>query len=284
MNTYAFSLKKMKHGLSAGLGAVVLTVALSGNALAEDEVSQGRAFLEKQEFTQAAAAFAKGFDAGNGEAGFYLARMVELGVGFPADTNKARILYLASAEKGSASALNRLGLMHLRGENVRQDYVAAAELICKSADLGNQEGQFNCAGLELDGTGLKQDPTAALNNYKKAALSGHVGAKNMLAVMTRQGTGTPANAEHAFKLFEEIGAYGNPVALFNLGEMLESGEGTAADPVKAHLYFNLANERGHPSAGAALETITAEMSKEQIEEAQTLARDWKPASNESNSQ
>ena len=59
--------------------------------------------------------------------------------------------------------------------------------------------------------------------------------------------------------------------------MLEKGEGTAPDPVRAHLYYNLANERGHPGARAALERLTATMTPEQIADAQARARNWKPA-------
>ena len=257
-----------------GATAGALLISLCASVAQADSVSEGKSQLEKQEFTKAAETFAQGFDKGEGEAGFYLAPMVELGVGFPADQEKARILYLASAEKGSASALNRLGLMHLRGENVRQDFVAAAELICKSADLGNVEGQFNCGGLFLDGTGQQVNASTAFSYYQKAAVEGHVGAKNMLAIMTRQGTGTQADGKKALEMFTEVAALGNPVALFNLAQIYENGEGTPSSPIDAHLYYNLANERGHPNARTALEALTATMTREQLEEAQTRARAW----------
>src|SRR5262245_11430522 len=110
--------------LSAALMAAALGLALPVTAFA-GPLEEGRKLLEKKDFTGAAKAFAEGFDKGDGEAGFHLARMVELGVGFPADSVKARALYIGAAEKGSPAAMNRLGLMHLRGEGVRQDFAAA---------------------------------------------------------------------------------------------------------------------------------------------------------------
>lgn len=267
------------HRAAMALSALVLggfsAVSLAPAVIA-GELEDGKSLLEQKDFSGAAKKFAEGFDKGDGEAGFHLARMVELGVGFTADPVKARALYIVSAETGSSAAMNRLGLMYLRGENVRQDFAAGAELICKSADLGNQEAQFNCAGLALEGTGREKDPQAAFNYYSKAQVSGHVGALNMLAVLTRAGTGTSADAGKALKLFEQGASLGNPVSLFNLGQMLERGEGTAPDLVRAHLYYNLANERAHPAAREALERLTGQMSPGQIEDAQARARNWKP--------
>ncbi|MCZ7447866.1 tetratricopeptide repeat protein [Agrobacterium rhizogenes] len=256
----------------AFVGALGMVMPVSAGPL-ED----GKALLEKKDFANAARTFADGFDKGDGEAGFHLARMVELGVGFTPDPVKARALYIAAAERGSAAAMNRLGLMHLRGENVRQDFAAASELICKAADLGNMEAQFNCAGLALDGLGRAKDPAIAFGYYQKASQSGHTGGRNMEAALLRTGTGTEQDAAKAVKLFEQGASLGNPVSLYGFAEMLEKGEGAAADPVRAHLYYNLANERGHPGARAALERLTANMTSAEIEDAQARARNWKPA-------
>lgn len=258
------------------LAVIALMGALAQPASA-GTLEDGKTLLEKKDFANAAKAFAEGFDKGDGEAGFHLARMVELGVGFTPDAVKARALYIAAAEKGSAAAMNRLGLMHLRGENVRQDFAAAAELICKAADLGNPEAQFNCAGLALDGLGRAKDPASAFGYYEKASQNGHTGARNMEAALLRTGTGTEQDLARAVKLFEQGASLGNPVALYGFAEMLEKGEGVAADPIRAHLYYNLANERGHPGARASLERLTASMTPTEIEDAQARARNWKPA-------
>lgn len=275
------SLMFKSHGRSfAYFSAIALVLSTSiGFSICASAapLDDGRALLEQQDFANAAKAFAEGFDKGDGEAGFHLARMVELGVGFTPDPVKARALYIAAAEKGSAAAMNRLGLMHLRGENVRQDFAAAAELICKAADLGNMEAQFNCAGLTLDGIGRDRDAAAALALYVKASNSGHTGARNMEAALLRTGTGTGQDLVKAAKLFEQGASLGNPVALYGFAEMLEQGEGIAPDSIRAHLYYNLANERGHPGARAALERLTANMTPAEIEDAQVRARNWKPA-------
>lgn len=264
-----------RRGQAVACTALAL-LALAGPATAK-ELDDGKAALGRKEFTLAAQKFAAGFDSGDAEAGFYLARMIELGVGFAADPVKARALYVASAAKGSPAAMNRLGLMHLRGESVRQDYAAAAELICKAADLGDTDALFNCAGLALEGTGRAKDAKVAYGFYDKAAKAGHTGARNMAAVLLRSGNGIDKDAAKAADYFEKGAAAGNPVALFSLAEMLEKGEGRAADPVSAHLYYNLANERSHPAARAALDRLGATLTAEQIAQAQTRARNWKPS-------
>ena len=241
-----------------------------------NELTDGKDLLASKDYSAAARKFAAGFDNGDSEAGFHLARMIELGVGFEVDLEKARALYIVLADQGSAAAMNRLGLMYLRAESVRQDYAAGAELVCKAADQGNAEGAFNCAGLALEGTGREPDPKAAYDYFAKAEAAGHVGALNMLAALIRSGTGTAADPKRALKLFERGASFGNPVSLFNLGEMLERGEGAAPDPVRAHLYYNLASERGHPAARDALMRVTGAMKPAQIADAQSRARNWKP--------
>ena len=69
---------------------------------------------------------------------------------------------------------------------------------------------------------------------------------------------------------------GNALAQFNLGVNYTSGEGVPQDDVLAHKWFNLAAAQGDASAKKNRAIVTDRMTREQIAEAQRLAREWKP--------
>ena len=121
------------------------------------KLEEGKQLLEKKEFAAAAKVFAgRVRNSATRSPAFIWPAWFELGVGFTPDMVKARALYIAAAEKGSAAAINRLGLMHLRGEQVRQDYAAASDLICKAAGLNNSEAPVQLRHLGAGRHGPKE--------------------------------------------------------------------------------------------------------------------------------
>lgn len=238
-------------------------------------IKTGLKQLDEKTYAQAIKSFNDAYGVGDGDGAFYIGRMTELGVGLQPDIAKARALYLAAADKGSAKAMNRLGLMAWRGENVLQDYVAAAELICKAADKGDPDGQFNCAGLYSEGKGRPKDIAKAIAYYEKAAGQGHIGALNALGFAYRDGVGVKADLAKAQGYFEKAAAKGNPVGLYELGAMYEAGRPMTRDFVRAHAYYNLASARQHSGAAAALQRVSANMSADDVAKAQSEAKAWK---------
>jgi len=263
-------------------------LAAPGSALAQEAaptegssaLARGLAALEQDDFEVALQNFQSAFEAGEPDAGFYLGRMAELGIGVEADFEAARVLYAAAADAGSARAMNRIGLMHFRGEGVLQDYLAAQELICAAAEQGDRDAGFNCAGFLLEGIGVADDaePEAirdtAFALYRDAAEQGHIGAMNALAFAHRDGLAPDPDMEQALALFRRAADLGNPIALFELGLMLEEGVGIEPDLVAAHMHFNLAASRRHPTAPQALVRVTEQLSPSEILEAQQRARSW----------
>ena len=70
---------------------------------------------------------------------------------------------------------------------------------------------------------------------------------------------------------------GQPGAEFNLGLMYATGQGVPQDYVRAHMWFSLSAAQGEQRAVKTLEMAERRMPPAQINEAQKLARDWKPA-------
>jgi len=113
-----------------------------------------------------------------------------------------------------------------------------------------------------------------------AAEQGDAEAQADLGVMYRDGKGIPQDAVEATRWFRLAADQGNRGAQVNLGVMYLRGEGTSQDVVQAAMWHYLAAERGFPPAEANVPGIEAQMTAEQIAEAQRLARDWTPTTPE----
>ena len=134
--------------------------------------------------------------------------------------------------------------MYADGEGVAQDYVEAAKWYRRAAEQGDDSAQFNLGRMYADGEGVAQDYVEAAKWYRRAA------------------------------------EQGDDSAQFNLGRMYADGEGVAQDYVLAHMWLNLSTSRTsgdeHKGDAEMRDAIAVEMTREQVAEAQRLAREWKP--------
>jgi hypothetical protein len=163
--------------------------------------------------------------------------------------NYTRALRLAqlAAEEGNARAQSLLGLLYYQGRGVSQDDSNAAKWFRLAADQGEAHAQFNLGVMYAEGQGVPQDYAEATRWYRLAADQGEARAQ------------------------------------FNLGVSYAEGQGVERDYSSSYMWFNLAASR-FPSSEpdrrrVALnnrDLIASKMSREQIAEAQKLAREWKP--------
>src|SRR5882724_5667141 len=157
------------------------------------------------------------------------------------DSQKALRLIRPLANDGDAVAQFNLGLMYATGQGVQQDNAAAALWFRKAAEQGYAPAQSNLGTVYLYGRGVTQDDTEAVAWFRRAAEQGH------------------------------------PVAKLFLGVMYAEGRGVPQDYVRAHMWFSLAAAQGEQRAVKTLEMAERRMTPAQLNEAQKLARDWKPA-------
>ena len=122
----------------------------------------------------------------------------------------------------------------------RGDYPAALKEWRPLAEQGNAYAQFNLGFMHGNGEGVAQDDAEAVEWYRRAAEQGLV------------------------------------VAQHNLGLMYAKGEGVLQDYVQAHKWFNLAAIRGSDEARDNRDFVAEEMTRDQIAQAQRLAREWQP--------
>lgn len=258
------------------LGLSTLTTHAVAAQSSTDDLGLGLAALESRDFPAASQFFADAFKNAQPDGAFYLGRMLELGLGSEPDAQAAIALYIAGSSNGSAPSKNRLGVLHMDGKGVLQDFERGASLICEAAELGDPNGAYNCANLLLEGKGVEQDEVKAYEWFKKSADLGHIGAKNLYATALLMGTHVEQDHPGAIALFEETAAEGNPFGLFSLGRAYALGVGIEQDPIKAHAYLNLAATLNYPLAADARALVEQNMSDDDIRQAQQFAKSWKP--------
>jgi TPR repeat protein len=158
------------------------------------------------------------------------------GASFAADFADTR----TAAEQGDASGQSNLGVRYELGQGVPQDYAEAAKWYRRAAEQGNANGQYNLGLMYDNGKGVPQDYAEAAKWYRLAAEQGDASGQS------------------------------------NLGFMYDTGQGVPQDYILAHMWFNLAASRGDSKAPENRDVVAGKMTREQIAEAQRLAREWTP--------
>lgn len=250
----------------------VVLVSLASGSWA-DPLDSGKLSFEAGEYQKALHFFTEGFRSGDPASGYYLGRMLELGLGVETDKAASVKIFKQSAADGFAAALNRVALMHYRGEeSVSQDYQKAAEYFEIAAEMGDANALFNLGKLYFLGQGVPENTDRALTLFRQAAHKDHVLALNTLGALYREGARSQTDLNLARQFFARSAAYGNAVGLYETGRFTLASAETAEDQITAHMYFNLAVARAHPDAIRALSDLTAAMDVEDIVSAQERAR------------
>lgn len=88
--------------------------------------------------------------------------------------------------------------MYLRGRGVSKDYLQAAKLLQKSAELGNEGAQNEIGDMYENGFGVAQDYAQALKFYTLSAKQGYYVDMISLAMLYADGKGLPRDASLAY--------------------------------------------------------------------------------------
>lgn len=265
---------------------------------------------------EAAQLFRRAAEQGHVHAQRNLGYLYQTGQGLRQDNARAVRWYRRAAKQGNSAAQLRLCALYYRhAQKFGQAHVKAAKWYRKAAERGMADAQFNLGYAYVAGQGVEQDHVASVLWFRRAAEQGHIAAQHNLGVMYREGDGVQnhveaiqwfrkaadqgsadaqANLGHAYyhgqgcsqdyaeaaKWFRKAAEQGHAVAQFDLGVMYQLGKGVVQGYVQAHMWINLA---ASVSAGddqkrfsSRREAIAAKMTRQQIAEAQALARDWKP--------
>jgi TPR repeat protein len=158
----------------------------------------------------------------------------------------------------------------------REDYATAHRLLLPLANQGLAKAQVNLGLLYFYGQGVSQDDAEAEKWFRMAAGHGDALAQHNLGVMYDTGRGVPQDQVEALKWYRKAADQGLADGQYDLGQKYASGHGVPRDYVRALMWFNLAAAQGHQYAAMERASITPLMTRAQINEAQELAREWKP--------
>ena len=199
-----------------------------------------------------------------------------------ADADKHRIEVVRKAvELGDADAQSNLGDVYYYGWGVPQDYAQAAKWYRKAADQGHVMALATVGYLHTEdfnehreGSGILQDEVEAAIWYRRAAEAGDADCQIDLGRQYYYGKHVTQDYEEAAEWFRKAADQGDDHAQNFLGDMYRYGQGVLQDYVMAYMLYNVASAGGSDSAGKKRDRVAKKMTREQVAEAQRLAREW----------
>jgi len=154
-------------------------------------------------------------------------------------------------------------------------YAAALKELTPLADKGDAKAQELLGEMHDSGNGVPQNHEKAASWYRKAAEQGNGQAQTSLGVMYERGIGVPQDDKEAVSWYRKAAEQGHGEAQYLLGGIYERGQSAVpADLVQAHKWFNIAAAAGFDIAQDNMEEVEARMSREQIEKARSMAKEW----------
>tara|TARA_R110002096_G_scaffold151307_4_gene313730 strand:- start:3037 stop:3690 length:654 start_codon:yes stop_codon:yes gene_type:complete len=182
------------------------------------------------------------------------------------------VLTEKKALEGDAKAQYDLGDMYEHGRGIEQDYKQAMEWYSKSAQQGYAWAHIAIAQIYYEGKGVAADSAKAEEWYNKAGELDDPEMPLVLGSIYYYGKHIGRNYSVAAKWYIKAAEIGYNSAYMSLGEMYSKGQGVAQDYVMAHMYYNLWGMQFGSSYPR--DAIAKLMTKEQIYEAQKMAREW----------
>lgn len=270
-----------KANLSFPLGLIFCIRLLAGMLLIAPQISaagvyeDGIAAYRAGEYEKAIELLIKAGDQGNAKAQYYLSVLYEGGSGIDKDMEASLNWLKRAAEGGMVEAQRNLGVFYHDGvDDPDDDIDQAIYWYQRAASQGDLTGQLRL-GILLDREkNTTFDHREAIRWYLLAARQGVAQAQHNLGVMHSQGRGTPVNPDKAMGWFFKAAKQRYTKAMIEIGEKYMSGTGVEPSLVEAYKWFQLADINGHETAAQKMKEIAAELTSEQIRQAEHLANNW----------
>jgi uncharacterized protein len=122
---------------------------------------------------------------------------------------------------------------------------------------------------------VRKDYKEAHKLYSLLAEQENSNAQDQLGWMYDQGEGVPQDHKESVKWYRLAAEQGFSQAQFKLGYAYENGKGVKQDYVLAYMWLYIAGSNGDNNAVENIKIVENEMTPQQIEKAQEMARNWK---------
>lgn len=197
------------------------------------------------------------------------------GMAFAQDNNIPFNDLKIRAEAGDKTATRQIAESYYLGRNgVEQDFKLAAQWYEKLARQGDVRAQTSLGLIYARGYGVEKNMPLALKWLNLAAIQRDAGAQYSLSTLYARGDGVPQNLPEAARLRKEAAIRGHVQAQADLGSMYWDGKGVEKNLVLAYQWLGIAAQLGDDTAPDTLKKIAAEMSGDQIKEAESYVKEW----------
>ncbi len=210
--------------------------------------AKGKAYYDKNDYTQALRLFTEGANAGDPESQTMLGRMYYDGKGVEQDCEKARLWFQKAADQNYGDAYAWMSDIYVEKQCKSVDYEKALQLIHKAIELGSIYGINNLGYMYRFGYGVTQDFNEALKWFRKAAEQGDRVGQADLADMYYSGVGVAQDYEEAMKWYRKSADQGLMRAQVVMGVMYWRGQGVAKDLNEAIKWLKKAADQDAPHA------------------------------------
>ena len=190
------------------------------------------------------------------------------------DYAQALALWGELARQQHAAAMYSLGLMHAEGQGIARNDAEALKWYRRAVTKRYAPAQYAMARLYEQGRGVPKSQSSAMKWYRLAGQQGHIAAQLALGLIYDEGRGVPQNGWQAEKWYRLAAEKGDATAQMNLGLLYSQGRGVPRDYVQAYMWLSLASATGHANADKQRDTISEQMTSEQLAEAEKLASAW----------
>ena len=168
-------------------------------------------------------------------------------------TEAARAIFVAEANKGNAEGIRELANLHFSGVGVQKNKKKALELWKQSANQGDVEAMCRIGAEYHTGENLPSNQREAFKWFRKSAEGGQVDAMGYLGVYYLNGWGIDSqDRKEAVKWLRKASELGNTQAEYNLGICYHHGMGVGKDADEAFKCFKNAAEHGVANAQTML--------------------------------
>jgi TPR repeat protein len=214
-----------------------------------------RALEEAGVYERAAALYDDAGAAGHVLAITRLGYLHLVGLGVPADVDKAITFFESAAAAGEPYAMNSLARLYASGEGVEADRDKAIDWYLQAAARGHTFA-YNNLGYLLAEAG---EADRALPLFQASAEAGDVYGFNNMGYAYQNGVGVEPDLAQAIEWYERAAAGGQPNAPINLGFIYrDGGPGLEADPSRAAFWFAEAAKGGNPWGSLHLASLHAQ--------------------------
>ena len=166
-----------------------------------------------------------------------------------------------------------------RPDNLLVEQGQRAERLLADAESGTAEDTYNLGMRFERGIVVRQNYPEAARWYRLSAMQAFPDAQYKLCELSEQGRGLPQDYQEALRWCGLAADQGHGPAMFMLGRLYHTGHGVPRDVVRAHMWYNLASAYGYEEGKRWRDRLAADddalqMTREQVAEAQKLAREW----------